>query len=129
MIPWLYLLGGLTQTGNAGRCLHESWLLNGSRVGCSMEAARGEQGWTCCLHINACRLTLPAADMQEDVDIEPDTTEHVSTATQSDNTSRPFSRHWEGAQPDTAAQDGDDWWNHLLEVSAEQLSHDACSLA
>ena len=81
--------------------------------------------------------------MQEEVDVELDTAENMSTVTQSDQHSRPFSRHWDGAQldstakqsdqhirpfsrhwdgaqPDIAAQDGDDWWNYLQEVSAEQ---------
>ena len=70
-----------------------------------------------------CRLTLPAGDKQEDVDVEPDTADKMSTATQRDKTNRPFSRHWDGPQPDIAAQDGHDWWNHLQEASAEQLSH------
>ena len=94
-----------------------------------MEAARGKQKGTCCLHIKPCRLTLPAADKQDDVDVEPDMGENMSTATQSDKAGRPFSRHWDGAQPDTAAHVGDDWWNYLQEVSAEQVSHDAFSLA
>ena len=96
---------------------------------CSVEAARGKQKRSCCLHTKPCSLTLPAADKQEDVDVEPDTAEKASTARQSDKTNRPFSRHWDSAQPDTAAHDGDDWWNHLQEVSAEQLLHDAFSLA
>ena len=63
------------------------------------------------------------------MDVEPDTAEKGSTARQSDKTQRPFSRHWDGAQPATAAQDGDDWWNYLQEVSAEQLLHEVFSLA
>ena len=94
-----------------------------------MEAARGKQSRSCCLHMKACRLILPAADKQEDAEVEPDMTEKMSTATQSTGTTRPFSRHWDGTQPDIAAQDGDDWWNHLQEVSAEQLSYDVFSLA